>query len=256
MAAATCKASEGAVVVGGGRWRDTTVGGTGGAVVGVGSLPQDAAAQHGGGYVQGIGGRPRSVGGGSRVRPGQVADLRGGVGGGPGGVLPDRVTLLGGQVRTHAVGSGPVRCPPLPQLGPGQVRREFPAAVPYRATVLGGVAGQRDRVPGDLTRVGDAEPFAHQHPGLVQAGEELVLAVRGGGGGGHLPSQRDPRGLVQATAGGLIVLGAGRGGGGGGGGRPARGAARRPGGRRVPCPVPRTGGASRRPGGPASRPRG
>src|ERR1039458_7539940 len=40
----------------------------------------------------------------------------------------------------------------------------------------------------------------------------LSLFGRGGrgGGGGHLPSQRDPRGLVQATAGGLLVLGAGR----------------------------------------------
>ena len=114
-------------------------------------------------------------------------------------------------VRFSAVGRvRPVRGPPLPQLGPAQVRREFPAAVPDRAAVLGGVAGQGDRVPGDLTGVLDAEPLAHQHPGLIQAREELVLAARGRGGGGDLPSQRDPGGFVQAAAGGLLVLGAGR----------------------------------------------
>ena len=74
----------------------------------------------------------------------------------------------------------------------------------------GGVAGQRDRVPGDLTGVADAEPLAHQHPGLVQAGEELLLAARGRGSGGDLPPQRDPGCFVQAAAGGLLVLRAGR----------------------------------------------
>ena len=49
-------------------------------------------------------------------------------------------------------GCGPGRGPPLLQLGPAQVRCELPAAVPDRSAVLGGVAGQGDRVPGDLTR--------------------------------------------------------------------------------------------------------
>src|SRR5207244_10681944 len=119
-------------------------------------------------------------------------------------------------------GRGPVWCPPLPEFGPGQVCREFPAAIPDRAAVLGGVAGQRDRVPSHHRGVLDAEPFAYQHSGLAEAGGELVLAARGGGGGGHLPSQREPRGLVQAAAGGLLVLSAGwpagRGAVGGGGG--------------------------------------
>ena len=157
-------------------------------------------------------------------------------------------------------GCGPGRGPPLLQLGPAQVRCEFPAAVPDRSAVLGGVAGQGDRVPGDLTRVRDAEPLAYQHPGLVQAGEELVLAARCRRSGGDLPPQRDPRGLLQAAAGGLLVLRAGSGGGPRCGRRArwsaARTAARRPGRRRGPCTVPRTGWACRRPGGPASRPDG
>ena len=126
-------------------------------------------------------------------------------------VACSQIALRSAAVRSGRGGRrGPVWCPPLPQFGPGQVRREFPVAIPDGAAVLGGVAGQRDRVPGHLTRVLDAEPFAYQYPGLAEAGEELVLAVRGSGGGGHLPSQRDPRGLLQTTAGGLLVLGAGR----------------------------------------------
>ena len=144
------------------------------------------------------------------LAPGQATDLRRGVGGYAGGVVPDRVPLLGRQVQIRMTGRGPLRGPPLPQLGPTQIRREFPAAVPDRAAVLGCVALQRDRVPGDLTRVLDAEPLPHQHPGLVQTGEELVLAVRRCGGGGDLPPQRDTGSLVEAAAGGLLVLRAGR----------------------------------------------
>jgi hypothetical protein len=69
----------------------------GGAVVGIGSLAQDTAAECGDGHVQGIGGGPGGVGGGSRVGPGQGADLRGGINGCAGGVIPDGVPLLGGQ---------------------------------------------------------------------------------------------------------------------------------------------------------------
>ena len=47
-------------------------------------------------------------------------------------------------------------------------------------------------------------------PGLAEAGEELLLAVRGCGGGGDLPPQRDPGCFVQAATGGLLILGAGR----------------------------------------------
>jgi hypothetical protein len=195
---------------------------TGGAVVGVGGLAQDAAAQHGGGRVQGIGGGPGSVGGGSGIRPGQVADLRRGVGGGEGDVLPERIALPGGQVQMRAAGPGPLRGPPLPQLGPAQVCCEFPAAVPDWIAVLGGVAGERDRAPGDLAGVARAEPCANQEAGLVQAMEELALAACRRGSGDDLPSQRDPGCFVQPTAGCLLVLGAGRAAGGGAVGRCGR----------------------------------
>ena len=97
-----------------------------------------------------------------------------------------QIALRSSAVRSgvKATGRGPVRGPPLPQLGPGQIRGEFPAAVPDGAAVLAGVAGERDRVPGDSAGVGDAESSAHQHPSFVEAGEELLLAVRGRGGGG------------------------------------------------------------------------
>ncbi|HEX2745890.1 MAG TPA: hypothetical protein VHN16_16005, partial [Streptosporangiaceae bacterium] len=66
-------------------------------------------------------------------------------------------------------------------------------------------------VPGDLAGVLDAEPLPYQDPGRIEAGEELLLAVRGrGGGGGDLPPQRDPGGFVQDAAGGLLVLRTGR----------------------------------------------
>ena len=104
------------------RWRDTAKGRACGAVVGVGGLAQDAAAEHGGGRVQGVGGGPGGVGGGSRVGPGQVADLRCGVGGGAGGMVPDRVAFLGGEGQIRPAGCGPVRGPPLLQLGPAQIR--------------------------------------------------------------------------------------------------------------------------------------
>jgi hypothetical protein len=42
----------------------------------VGGLAQDAAAERGGGHVQGVGGGPGDISDGSRVGPGQVADLR------------------------------------------------------------------------------------------------------------------------------------------------------------------------------------
>jgi hypothetical protein len=56
----------------------------------------------------------------------------------------------------RSAGCGPGRGSPPSQPGLAQVRREFPAAV------LGGVAGQGDRVPADLTRALDAEPLTHQ----------------------------------------------------------------------------------------------
>ena len=101
------------------RWRDAAVGWAGGAVVGVGGLAQDAAAEHGGGHVQGVGGGPGSVGGGRRIGRGQVADLRCGVGSDARSMLPDRVSLLGGQSDASAPGAaryGVHRCRSLGQL--------------------------------------------------------------------------------------------------------------------------------------------
>ena len=127
--------------------------------------------------------------------------------GAAGGVVPDRVPL--GR-RERVAGRGAGAGPAAAELGPAQVRGELPAAEPHRPAVPAGVAGQRDRVPGDLARVPGAEPLADQHPGRLQAGEELLIAAGAGRRGGDLAAQRDARRLVQAAAGGLLGLGAGR----------------------------------------------
>ena len=106
----------------------------------------------------------------------------------------------------------------------GQLRSaaSFPPPYQTRVAVFGGVAGERDSVPGDLAGVLCAEPFSDQEVGLVQAMEELALAACCRGSGGDLPSQRDPGCFVQATAGCFLVLGTGRAAGGGAVGRCGR----------------------------------
>ena len=99
--------------------------------------------------------------------------------------------------------------PALAELGPGQIGGELAAAVPHRAAVFGRVAGQGDRVAGDLAGVLRAVPRADQHPGAAEKREELLLAARPGSGGGDMAAQRDPRGFIQATAGGFAGLGPG-----------------------------------------------
>ena len=195
------------LVPGRGGGGDAGVGGAGGAVIGVSGLAEDAAAQRGGGHVQGVGGGPGGIGGGGRIGARQRPDISGGVLGGAGGVLPDRVPLRRGERVTRCGAGGG---PPLAELGPGEVGRELAAAVPHRAAAVGGVAGQGDRVPGDLAGVPRAEPLAGQHPSAAEQSEELLLAARLGGCGGDIAAQRDPRGFVKATAGGLLMFGARR----------------------------------------------
>ena len=115
----------------------------GGAVVGVSGLPQDAAAERGGCRVDGVGGGPRGVRGGGRVGVGQGADLRAGMVGGAGGVLPQRVALAkvaAERVRFRFVdarlpaGEGSVRLQLAEQVA--QCRRTGPADADPPARVL------------------------------------------------------------------------------------------------------------------------
>jgi hypothetical protein len=158
------------LVAGRGRRGDAPVRSTGGPVVEVGGLSQRAAAQKGSGSVQYVGGGPGRVCGSGWVGPGQRADLPCGLGRDPACVVPGGVSFRGGQSAGRGMaGAGPA----LAELGPGQVRCELGAAVPDGAAVAGGVAGQRDRVPGDLARVLAAVPGPGEDPGGLQAGEEL-----------------------------------------------------------------------------------
>ena len=84
-----------------------------------------------------------------RSRPGP--DLRGGVGGGAGGVIPDRVPLRGGE--PVSTGRDPVRVHRCRSLGQVRSAASFPPPYQTGSAVLGGVAGQGDRVPGDLAGV-------------------------------------------------------------------------------------------------------
>ena len=92
----------------------------------------------------------------------------------------------------------------------GQIGGELPAAEPHRSAVLGGVAGQRDGVSGDLGGVTLAQPLADQHPGAVEAGEELLLAGCSSCSGADRTLEREPRRFPPSAAPGLLVLRAGR----------------------------------------------
>ena len=201
----------------GGR-RDPPVLLAGGAVEPVGCLPQDTAAERGGGDPQRVPGRPRGVGSSLWAGEGPGTDLGGGMTGDAGGVLPQLLSLLDRQVRDRLLPG----CPPLGEPGPGQVGGEFAAAVPDRVAVLGGVAGQRDRVPSNLPGVLGAGPDPDLHAGLAEAGEELLRVCRGGGGGRHVAPQRDARRLAEPAPCRLLSLRASR--------APVRGAVGRRGG--------------------------
>ena len=63
-----------------------------------------------------------------------------------------------------------------------------------------GVAGEGDRVSGDLPGVAVAEPGADQDPVGAQPGEEVVEVLRAGGGGAHPAAQDDPGRFPRAHA--------------------------------------------------------
>src|SRR5512140_1307919 len=133
-------------------------------------------------------------------------------------MIPGRAALRGGET-VIAAGPGPA----APQLGQGQVRGEFPAAVPDRVPGPGGVAGKGDGISGDLPRVTAAVPGADEDPSLAEPGEELLLAAGCCGSGAHLATQGDAGCLFSAVPGRLLGLGPGRLAGGGpvaGRGRP------------------------------------
>src|SRR5690349_7413019 len=137
-----------------------------------------------------------------------VADLLRGVTGGPGSVLVDRAAFGRGE---DAGGNGSADWrPAVAQFRQSQVGGEFPAAVPDRASSVGGVGGEGDGVAGDLAGVASAEPFADADARGVEVGEELSLAGGGGCGGGDRAAQRDPGWFAPATAAGFLRLRPGR----------------------------------------------
>ena len=144
------------------------------------------------GGVQGVGGGPGGISRAAGVSGGEVADLLRGVTGGPGGMLVDGVALSGGEDAGGIGGAG--WCPAVAQFGQGQVGGEFSAAVPDRASGIGGADGEGDGVAGDLAGVAGAEPLADADAYGIEAGEELLLAACGGRGGGDRAAQRDPGG--------------------------------------------------------------
>ena len=137
------------------------------------------------------------------------------------------MTLFRSTARTAEAGSSAAGqrvvsgwlLPAGPQFGQSQVGGELAAAVPDHAAIPGRVARKADRVPGHLTRAGGAVPQPDQHPGLPQAGEELLFRARPGSGGAHLPPQGRAGRLVPSAPGRLLRLGAG--------GAPGGGAIRR-----------------------------
>jgi hypothetical protein len=99
--------------------------------------------------------------------------------------------------------------PPGAQLGQRQVGCELPAAVPDGVAVLVCVLGRADGVARCLARVDGAIPAADQYPGLGQAGEELLLGARSGGGGADLAAEPGAGRFVPATPDRLLSLGPG-----------------------------------------------
>lgn len=144
------------------RTGDAAVGYTCSAVIAVGCAAEDPAAEHSVRRTQGIGSSPGCIRRSGGIGHGELADLRGGLGGDAGGVLPDGVTLRPGELRAPRgvrVCGGAV--PAVAQLGEGQVGCELAAAVPDRVASGCRVAGQGHRVSGDLARVARAQPGAH-----------------------------------------------------------------------------------------------
>ena len=117
-----------------------------------------------------------------------MADLVGRGCGGTGGVVPDRVALGPGEMAAPQGASGGI-APAVAKLRQAQVRTEFAAAVPHRPAGRCGVGGQGDRVASDLAGVAGAEPGAHEHPGVLEAGEEVPLVTPPG----HSLADRDLR---------------------------------------------------------------
>ena len=204
---------------------DPPVGGAGCAVVRAGGLADHPAAQRRSGSMQGVAGGPCGVCCCGRVTGGgEGQDLPGRVGGGAGGVLPDRGSFLGRELAArNCAGVGWAGCPALAELGQRQVGGQLPAAVPDRLARSRRVLGQGDGVPGDLARVAGAVAHADLHAGPLQAGEEVLLAGRGRGCGADLALEGDAGRLLPAAAPGLLGLRPGRARGGGavaGGGAP------------------------------------
>src|SRR5262249_10263678 len=101
------------------------------------------------------------------------------------------------------------RIPAMAQLRQREVGGELGAAIPDDSPVGVGVVRQSDRVSGYLTWVRRAEPEAHEHPGLVEQREELLLRAGGRRRGADLASQRDASWLGPTSPRSLLRLGAG-----------------------------------------------
>jgi hypothetical protein len=135
-----------------------------------------------------------------------LTDLLGRAGSHAGGVRPDLVPFLCGEL---AAGRGAHGFPPGTELGQGQVGGQLPAAEPHRAAAASGIAGHGDGVSGDLAGITGAESLPDQYPGVGQAGEEFRLAGGACCGGADRPPERHPRRFGSAVPAGLLVLCAG-----------------------------------------------
>src|SRR2546430_1088304 len=116
---------------------------------GGGAPPPGAGPPARAGWGAGGGGGPpppgRAGGGGGRWGEEGVAF---------GGRNPERPQVLRG--------AAPSPVPAAPQTGQGEPSGEPPAAVPGLCSVRPGIAGERDGIPGDLSRIGLTEPQPHQ----------------------------------------------------------------------------------------------
>lgn len=124
--------------------------------------------------MQEVGGGPADVAGRVGVDGEMTPKVGGGVGGGAGGVLVDRLPLFGGQSRP--VERGGIRGPAAAQSGHGEVLGQATSAVPEWLSVRADMIGEGEGIAGDLAGVERAVAETDEHPGSMQVVEEFLDA--------------------------------------------------------------------------------